>query len=132
MTGNQGESIAGCADVTVRLRAGLSRPPSHRICRVTGNPVEAQSSALGTARLRIALPEGLSSRLISRAKERAAGSASGEVGPLLYAVCVPMPRSGLRYRSGLFLASVSKVSWRRDLMSGVMQVLVTDKLTNGQ
>ena len=50
--------------------------------RVMGNPIEAQSSALGTARLRTALPEGLSSGLISRARERAAGSASGEVGPL--------------------------------------------------
>ena len=128
MTGNQVESIAGCADVTVRLRAGLSRPPSHGICRVMGNPVEAQSSALGTARLRTALPEGLSSRLISRARERAAGSASGEVSGAAAAVECPL----VWYRSGLFLASVSKVSWRRNLMSGVMQVLGTDKRTNGQ
>ena len=100
----------------------------HGICRVMGNPVEAQSSALGTARLRTALPEGLSSRLISRAREsreRAAGSASGEVGPLR---C----RRMVLDRSGSFLASVSKVSWRWDLMSGVMQVLVTDKLTDNK
>ena len=34
-----------------------------------------------------------------------------------------------KYRSCLFLASISKASGRRDLISGVMQVLGTDKRT---